>query len=334
MRELEREARRAQLTAAALIQKLSLREVDSTLDKAWKLREEGEDIPLLAQAIEQECLDLVSRSTVHAFFVRKWCVQPWPRPQPAPQSQAWSPRAPTPRPACSQPLTSLLPRFGPLFDQLFHGRVRSRKHSIYRPMPLVSRLILSLSTVLILIPCNLLLLPLITLVPPLERTVVDFLKELPTCNALGLRWEDAYLLEVPPGGRLWARGDPAAFVGFVLSGELAVRPDEPMPHPHSEPTTKGVTPALNSTAKPPPAPSDRTGGAAAAEEGAVAPSGAHAAEHERWQAGDVVGEAVLLGRRMTHTTTIVAAEDQPSFLMVVAPILTITPPSPCSPAST
>ena len=58
-------------------------------------------------------------------------------------------------------------------------------------------MILSLSTVLILIPCNLLLLPLITLVPPLERTVVDFLKELPTCNALGLRWEDAYLLEVP-----------------------------------------------------------------------------------------------------------------------------------------
>ena len=36
-------------------------EVDSTLDKAWKLREEGEDIPLLAQAIEQECLDCVIR---------------------------------------------------------------------------------------------------------------------------------------------------------------------------------------------------------------------------------------------------------------------------------
>ena len=58
-------ARKAQLTAAGLIQKLSLRDVDHSLTHAWNSQ-------LLKAAVDAECLDLLGRATVHGFFKRQW----------------------------------------------------------------------------------------------------------------------------------------------------------------------------------------------------------------------------------------------------------------------
>ena len=62
---LEQWARRAQLTAAGLMQKLSQRDLDQSLTFAWHES-------LLKDAVEAECLDLLGRATLHGFFRRQW----------------------------------------------------------------------------------------------------------------------------------------------------------------------------------------------------------------------------------------------------------------------
>ena len=68
--ELRLLGRRAQQTAGALLNSLSILEIEEALHCAWD--QQGHDADLLRDAVESGCLDLISISTVHAFFVRKW----------------------------------------------------------------------------------------------------------------------------------------------------------------------------------------------------------------------------------------------------------------------
>ena len=148
---LNLEARRAQLTAAGLLATLSSKQVDNSLDKAWHT-------DVLRDAIEEGCLDFISRSTVHAFFLRKWR--------------------------------------GRLVEQLWHGRSRSMRWGVSQQMSRTAWLGL-LSLFPFIVVGNILLLPLVTVVPSSKEAIKKHLKRFDISPFLHFRWLYAFVLDDP-----------------------------------------------------------------------------------------------------------------------------------------